>query len=233
MSDWIIRLQHEAQYNPHTLFVTLTYKTENLCYNDNGEACLVKRDLQLWLKRLRKKYSVRYYAVGEYGTKNHRPHYHVILFSSTPIPLNDLLSSWGLGHIHVGTLTPASTAYTLKYVYNRKKYQNKPSEFALMSRRGGLGYQKITSLPKRNFLYLNGYKKRMPRFYKNKLMTKEERKALTETTLLTVAVQESKELERLRLLGYTCPATELKARQLAHLDTLAYKNKMNDYKRKF
>lgn len=216
-----------------TLFITLTYKTECLTYNDLNEPCLIKSDVQKWLKRLRKKFSVRYYAVGEYGTKRYRPHYHVILFTNHIISHSDLLASWQNGHVHVGTLTPASTAYTLKYVYNRKKYQDKPSEFALMSRNPGLGAHKLQFLPKRNFIYLNGFKKRMPRYYKNKLMTKDERKALTQQTLQSVAVLEAKELDYLRRLGYSCPATELKARQLAHCDTLEYRSKMNDYKRKF
>lgn len=233
MSDWIIRINHEATLATQTLFVTLTYETENLTYNDNNEPCLIKSDLQKWLKRLRKKHSVRYYAVGEYGTKRHRPHYHVILFSYAIISYSELESSWGLGRIHVGTVTPASTAYTLKYVYSRKKYQDKPSEFALMSRRPGLGAHKLPFLAKRNFLYLNGHKKRMPRYYKNKLMTKDERKALTEQTLQTVAVLEAKEINRLKVLGYAHPELELKARNLAHAELLEYRAKSNDYKRKF
>jgi len=236
MSDWVIRLQHEATRLPHTYFVTLTYKTENLCFNDNGEPCLVKSDIQLWLKRLRKSIQpseVKYYAVGEYGTKKHRPHYHVILFSEVALPHHQLLDTWKMGLVHVGTLTPASTAYTLKYVYNRKKYQDKPSEFALMSRRPGIGAHKVATLPKRNYLYLNGFKKRMPRYYKNKIMTKEERKLLTEQTLQSVAVLEAKELDHLRRLGYSCPTTELKSRQLAHCALLEYRSKTNDYKRKF
>lgn len=233
MSDWIIRLQHEQQYNPHALFITLTYETKNLTFNDNNEPCLIKSDLQKWLKRLRKKHSVRYYAVGEYGTKRQRPHYHVILFSASIIPYADISTTWGMGFVHIGTLTPASTAYTLKYVYNRKKYQDKPSEFALMSRRPGLGANKIEHLPKRNFCYINGYKKRLPRYYKNKLMTKEERKILTEKTLESVALIEAKEIDRLRRLGYSCPEIELRERGLAHLNTLQYRNHLNDYKRKF
>lgn len=233
MSDWIIRLNHEATNCHQALFVTLTYATENLTVNDNDQPCLIKSDLQKWLKRLRKKNSVRYYAVGEYGTKRHRPHYHVLLFTYTPVSYSDLEKSWGLGIIHVGTLTPASTAYTLKYVYNRKKYQDKPSEFALMSRKPGLGAHKIPFLAKRNFIYLNGYKKRMPRYYKNKLMTKDERKQLTEQTLQAVAAQEAKELNRLKVLGYEHPELELHSRQVAHCELLEYRSKFNDYKRKF
>lgn len=233
LSDWIIRLQHEQHVNPFTQFITLTYKTECLTYNDTGEGCLIKSDLQKWLKRLRKLYKVRYYAVGEYGTKFQRPHYHVILFSSQSIPHSDILNTWQNGHVHTGQLTAASMAYTLKYVYNRRKYQDKPSEFALMSRKPGLGASRIPFLSKRNYLYINGHKKRLPRYYKLKLMTKEEREAQKQITLASVAEIERKEIDRLRRLGYAYPELEMNERAKAYCDLLEYQNKRNDYKRKF
>ena len=51
---------------------------------------LRKRDFQLFMKRLRKKYSddrIRFYACGEYGSETFRPHYHAILFG---LHLDDL-----------------------------------------------------------------------------------------------------------------------------------------------
>ena len=46
-------------------------------------AVVSKRDVQLFMKRLRKKYEdykMRYFVTSEYGAKNGRPHYHMILF---------------------------------------------------------------------------------------------------------------------------------------------------------
>lgn len=39
--------------------------------------------LQKFFKRLRKKFGegIRYFACGEYGSKNGRPHYHALLFN--------------------------------------------------------------------------------------------------------------------------------------------------------
>lgn len=71
--EWAIRCTHEAQMHDRSSFVTLTFA------EDPGTVC--KKDLQLWLKRLRKKMGkLRYYACGEYGEKFGRPHYHAILF---------------------------------------------------------------------------------------------------------------------------------------------------------
>lgn len=78
--QWQLRLQHELDsYNGVAMFLTLTYDDENLPDNYT----LVKKDVQLFLKRLRKYYSdikIKYFAVGEYGTKKFRPHYHLIIY---------------------------------------------------------------------------------------------------------------------------------------------------------
>lgn len=67
--QWQLRLQHELDsYNGVAMFLTLTYDEKYLPYNNS----LDKRDVQLFIKRLRKYYSdinIKYFAVGEYGTK--------------------------------------------------------------------------------------------------------------------------------------------------------------------
>jgi hypothetical protein len=53
----------------------------------------VKRDLQLFFKRLRKAYpdvKLRYFACGKYGEQFARPHYHVILFGKSFMKGGDL-----------------------------------------------------------------------------------------------------------------------------------------------
>ncbi len=72
--------------------MTLTYDDEHLPINDyvdsdgviHGKPTLRKRDVQLFLKRLRKNYKydnhIKYFCCGEYGGKTFRPHYHLIIF---------------------------------------------------------------------------------------------------------------------------------------------------------
>lgn len=74
--EWQCRALVETSTSTNIpLFVTLTYAEEPV----DG---VNKRDLQLFMKRLRKNLSereqnlnLRYFAVAEYGSHTHRPHY--------------------------------------------------------------------------------------------------------------------------------------------------------------
>lgn len=90
--EWAVRILHEATLQPHNQFITLTYAPKYLPANGT----LVKKDFQLFMKRLRLynptlgvkhisddgkiSYKIRYYHAGEYGDNFDRPHYHAILF---------------------------------------------------------------------------------------------------------------------------------------------------------
>lgn len=77
--EWATRIIHEASMYDDTGFVTLTYDDEHLP-EDGG---LRKKDFQDFLKLLRYHLGdvkIKYYMCGEYGEKNHRPHYHAIMF---------------------------------------------------------------------------------------------------------------------------------------------------------
>lgn len=81
---WADRCVLEAKQWEHNYFVTLTYDDYHIPPNGS----LVKRDYQLFLKKLRKIFpGFRYLLSGEYGTQTLRPHYHLILFN---LPLDDL-----------------------------------------------------------------------------------------------------------------------------------------------
>ena len=101
---------------------------------------LVKRDLQLFFKRLRKITGpFRYVACGEYGELRRRPHFHVALFGvdfafdrveygtgirGDKVYVSMALSkAWGkssfpLGHT-IGSLTFESAAYIARYITKR------------------------------------------------------------------------------------------------------------------
>lgn len=83
--QWADRCVLEAKKYKHNYFVTLTYDDEHL--PPNGSLCL--RDVQLFLKRLRRKFKktkIRVVYSGEYGDASLRPHYHLLLFN---LPLRD------------------------------------------------------------------------------------------------------------------------------------------------
>lgn len=145
-AEWCFRLEQEHRVSKSAFFVTLTYDQKHLRTNYS----LCKRDLQLYLKRVRKKYGngssgIRYYVVGEYGSVSGRPHYHAIVFNSDE---KSLRQSWidvkgkPIGIVHIGRVTGASISYVTKYCIQKngavlKDDQEKP--FATMSRRYGIG----------------------------------------------------------------------------------------------
>jgi len=81
--SWALRLSHEMKLHSRSCFVTLTYAPENLPRGGT----LVKRHVQLFMKRLRKRRKarkVRFFACGEYGKNGAHPHYHVLIFGWEP-----------------------------------------------------------------------------------------------------------------------------------------------------
>lgn len=87
---------------------------------------LRKRDLQLFMKRLRKHLSkftderIRYYAVGEYGPVHFRPHYHLLLWFSereTQEAIEkSIRASWQFGRIDVQVSSGNSSSYVAGYL---------------------------------------------------------------------------------------------------------------------
>lgn len=87
--DWSFRCQCELETMGSALFLTLTYNDEHLPCVD-GVPSLQRRDLQLFLKSLRKYLDgkrISYFGCGEYGSHTHRPHYHLVIFG---LSLDDL-----------------------------------------------------------------------------------------------------------------------------------------------
>lgn len=106
---------------------SLFYRKFNLPQYQYGYVpFLVKVDVQLFMKRLRKhllKYSnekIRYVAVGEYGPKHFRPHYHLLLwFDKLETQKNirkAICSSWRYGRVDVQKSKTKLSSYVTKYV---------------------------------------------------------------------------------------------------------------------
>ena len=91
-TEWQTKLMLEWKTFPDAVFVTLTYAPEYLPHGDFFKGGnLDKEHLQKFLKRFRFNYQsaygrtmIRHFAVGEYGDKSQRAHYHLILFNVIP-----------------------------------------------------------------------------------------------------------------------------------------------------
>lgn len=82
VNDLVGRCIAEQRVSAKTLAITLTYRGDV-----PNSAFLVYKDVQDFLKRLRKKYGkVRYICAGEYGSKKGRAHWHIILFFKDKAP---------------------------------------------------------------------------------------------------------------------------------------------------
>lgn len=196
ISGWSFRLSKEAERSDSALFITLTYAPEHITMTKNNFMTLVKKDLQLFFKRLRINTErstkntiwdrkIKYYACGEYGGEFNRPHYHIILYNAE---YHNIEESWKLGSIHYGELTAQSAAYTLKYISkdSTKKHANddRQPEFSLMSKKLGDNYLTPNVIKwhkagsygstERYFLTKDGKKLAIPRYYKQKIWEKVE-----------------------------------------------------------
>lgn len=186
IQSWVFRLRQEEKIHETALFVTLTYSPENVPLTSNRFMDLRPNDLTLFWKRLRRYTgckTIKYYAVGEYGGKTRRPHYHAIIYD---VDYNDIVKAWTLGHIHVGTVTDDSIAYTAKYMYKPKTVpahanDDRTPEFSRMSKNMGLNYlsQSIRNYyetTQNSFITLpGGAIQALPRYYRDRLFTPEER----------------------------------------------------------
>lgn len=187
---WAYRCTLESHLHKENCMVTLTY--DDL----HNPISLKRRDVQLFLKRLRKAHkdlNIRYFGCGEYGGQTLRPHYHLILFGYKPKDLQYFKMSgghevylsgeiehlWGKGFITVTDVTMYTAKYSAKYL---QKMQNVPSclkqPFTMMSLKPGIGYGSLSDV---NFetdkIYVEGRAYSLPRYFLSK-GTDEERAAI-------------------------------------------------------
>jgi hypothetical protein len=138
--EWAIRILHETASYDDNCFVTLTYKE----LPRNGS--LKKRDVQLFLKRLRRAlepHKIRYFLTGEYGTQTQRPHYHLIIFNYYPSDAKrhsqssgswlytseELDRNWQKGRVMVNEVTYDSASYLAKYTCKKLIVSEKSPEW--------------------------------------------------------------------------------------------------------
>ena len=224
--DWTFRMIQELKSNLSrpAVFVTLTYNDENLPTEEVNEQTgevfqkpsVVKRDIQLFMKSLRKaidtrikknkwkgyKGSIKYFFTSEYGPEGGRPHYHGIIYglNKNRIAYELINGAWRKGFIYLGVANEKTITYCAKYCckptelsaypdrngyFDNEKWMEdngiRRKPFRLMSSKLGANYIESPSNlkfhlkdpVKHNYVRQGQIKRRMPRYYKNKIYTKE------------------------------------------------------------
>lgn len=189
LASWSFRLETEALLWQTQYFVTLTYDTEFVPISKNGFMTLDTDHPKLFFKRLRKlSGKLKYYLCGEYGTQGKRPHYHLIIFGTTNLQPEHIVSCWThpqtkkpYGNVHFGEVTEASIRYTVQYFdkgdwYQAHKRDDRTPEFSRMSKGIGESFltpemvQHLLDNPDKGFLYDHqGHKIAIPTYYKRRL----------------------------------------------------------------
>jgi hypothetical protein len=198
--EWAVRIYHESKMHKKNCFLSLTFNDEHL----PEDGSISKKDVQLFIRRFRhflSPHEVRFYACGEYGDKEFRPHYHCCIFGYdfpdkeqhfwkstgknsgywiyTSKKLSDL---WPFGFSTLSDLTIESAIYIARYVrkkitgnsehakeIKKSRYGDKLPEFALMSRKPGIGFSWFeeygNDIYPKDYLTINGIRVKPPRYY--------------------------------------------------------------------
>lgn len=151
--EWAIKLINESKYHKKCSFITLTFSSTILldknskAYKYGANPSFVfhiensKEYVRKFIKRLRKHFNnkrLTYYLVGEYGDKNKRPHWHMLLFNENfekdrmPMPMSKtdhvqyhsetLSKLWACGRISIEDCNPNNIIYISQY--SVKKFKN-------------------------------------------------------------------------------------------------------------
>lgn len=230
------------------MFVTLTYDENNVPIqitdgdyirqkdaNQNqymyGTKTLVKKDLQDYIKRVRKTDPkktgmLKYYAIGEYGGKTLRPHYHVLVWNYSQKQEDALIQKWTYGHVDVGNVEDASIHYVTGYLVTaNEQFTHRQKEFAVMSKGIGKAYiQRNAKIhanpdyPEVNEFTVsnNGYRQTMPRYYRDMIFSDKRKKLHVEKVQEKLAQDEQKFIKECHEKG---------------LDPWKYKVQMIEYQR--
>lgn len=236
-SQWMFRIHHEMRTQMHRgYFVTLTYDEKHVKRVADGRLSLRFRDVQLFIKKLRKaKYYVKYVCVGEYGSQTLRPHYHMLLWSDCPQA--KLEKVWQKGRIHYGEITMASAMYCLKYIIQPKQKQDGDLEKTRAQFSKGIG---ISYLSEAAYQYhthdyedpvftsvIDGRIVGLPRYYKEKIFTKYQKAIMRDKLWVEKFWEGRKQYHDLRAKGIARPNAYLLALRLENARRILEKTKFN------
>lgn len=142
--------EHRGRQNS---FATLTLSDENMDYVNDIDGVpretLKKERFKRFMYRCRKHHfePFRFAAVGEYGDKDHRPHYHILGFGLSAGDAEALYTKcWTAGFIHCTEFIPERAAYLAGYTIKKMTQPDDPRlslgqvpEFFRQSLQPGIG----------------------------------------------------------------------------------------------
>ncbi len=160
--EWTMRCWLEAErYGNNNMFLTLTYDEDHIPVDGVDKKNLSKfmHDLRQYYQRKKKHIGIRFFGCGEYGRKDNRPHYHVLIFNCPQFGDEKVHSKkqgrktlyqskildriWGKGACTIGDVTQNSAHYVAMYQlkrYNLELPSYLKPQFINMSRKKGIGF---------------------------------------------------------------------------------------------
>lgn len=190
LSNWIFRCEQQMRVSYNNQFITLTYDRKHLKHTMAEQ----KKDIQDFLKRLRKHQStatyvnavdphsrIKYICVSEHGKKNGRVHFHFLMFNApTAKIIND---TWGMGFTSCAEINTRRIKYVFKYT---QKDNSKRKNFQLTSKGIGANYITANTIEYHNRQIENcyirkrdGYTMSIPKYYKDKIYNEEQKRKIT------------------------------------------------------
>lgn len=224
--EWCFRMEVEAENSLTKYFVTLTYDSKHVPYDQYNNMILVQDDLTKFMKRLRhyhckgdrietvrhgltRKHKIKSFACGEYGSQRGRPHFHLMIFNAA---WRDIEKAWTFGNVHcVAADTAGAAAYVMKYMDKQLSYSDswkKPKEFTTQSE--GIGYayvEKMKGWHKANLdvnytVSMTGALIPMSRYYRQMIFTEDELKKQSAYVSEIVQLQEEHDVKSLGRKGF-------------------------------
>ncbi|AKI26943.1 replication protein VP4 [Microviridae Fen7895_21] len=190
VNGWVFRVNQELKVSDNAVWIRLSYDQYHVPRSPNGLMTLDYEDVRKFFKRLRRAHpvghrTIKYFLCGEYGSRFHRPHYHVFIMNVDP---SLIVPAWHIDGLPIGEvwfddrdLNDACIAYTVGYTMKRKGLKlhfndDRVSEFLRMSKKLGISYLSDAILHyhrsdvTRNFVTLpGGGKSALPRYFADKI----------------------------------------------------------------
>lgn len=149
---WAHRITADVQsrYPLGSSFVTLTYSDDL--------KVLSKKDLQDFFKRIRHDVPFSYVAIGDYGSRTKRPHYHFLAIGLDPSNQKLVAKHWAHGFVKVDPVTSGRVNYVVNYMDNfnrldKKMFDDNGLEAPFSLKSHGIGLSLFEEYPYGKYFY--------------------------------------------------------------------------------